>query len=102
MERIIQAKVLMIEKPQGKTPEEHGETITRYRSKSMFEKSHAGVIRSATNVHAASVKSVPYILFVIHNHPPGGARINPIPAQAPFCALQPGPTGNQRFQLRFP
>jgi hypothetical protein len=26
MERIIQAKVLRIEKPQGKTPEEHGET----------------------------------------------------------------------------
>jgi hypothetical protein len=26
MERIIQAKVLRIEKPQSKTPEEHGET----------------------------------------------------------------------------
>ena len=26
MERIIQAKVLRIEKPQDKTPEEHGET----------------------------------------------------------------------------
>jgi hypothetical protein len=36
----------------------------------MFEKSHAGVIRLATNVHAASVKSVPYIVFVNHNHPP--------------------------------